>query len=87
MLTLLMTGKVCSRYFLVLPTKMCTRLLMSCTLRVSVRNFRQWVQILTYFSSLLSHGPVAVDVQLWTFAYVRLLDRPYENEVTLNEHN
>ena len=26
-------------------------------------------------------------IQLWTFAYVQLLNRPYENEVTLNEHN
>ena len=26
-------------------------------------------------------------LQLWTFAYVQLLNRPYENEVTLNEHN
>ena len=27
------------------------------------------------------------EIQLWTFAYIRLLNRPYENEVTLNEHN
>ena len=26
-------------------------------------------------------------IQLWTFAYVRLLNRPYENEVASNEHN
>ena len=26
-------------------------------------------------------------IQLWTFAYIRLLNRPYENEVTSKEHN
>ena len=27
------------------------------------------------------------DIQLWTFAYVRLLNKPYENEVTLRGQN
>ena len=28
-----------------------------------------------------------INLQLWTFAHVRLLNRPYENEVTSKEHN
>ena len=27
------------------------------------------------------------DIQLWTFAYIRLLNKPYENEVILREQN
>ena len=28
-----------------------------------------------------------INLQLWIFAYVWLLNRPYENEVTSNKHN
>ena len=34
-----------------------------------------------YFSGLPKH------IQLWTFPYVRLLNKPYENEVTLRRQN
>ena len=30
---------------------------------------------------------VCNDIQLWTFAHVRLLNKPYENQVTLTGQN
>ena len=33
------------------------------------------------------HFDTQLYVQLWTFAYVWLLNSPYENEVTSKEHN
>ena len=36
----------------------------------------------------MKHSNIPIlDIQLWTFAYKRLLNRPYENEVTLKEHD
>ena len=36
-------------------------------------------------SETLKEIPTLANIQLWTFAYVRLLNKPYENEVALRE--
>ena len=36
-------------------------------------------------SETLKEIPTLGNIQLWTFAYVRLLNKPYENEVALSE--
>ena len=39
--------------------------------------------ILAKIYNLVSESVLQFDLQLWTFAYVQLLNKPYQNEVTL----
>ena len=40
-----------------------------------------------YNTCFVGPSKVLIYIQSWTFAYIRLLNKPYENEVTLTGQN
>ena len=52
---------------------------------ISLKRYHNSIGKYVYF--VMISGLPTLLIQLWTFAYVRLLNKPYENEVTLRRQN